>query len=89
MDKDLKKLNNFHKKISFLFSFIVFFIYFSFIYLVAFHIGFLTNNFFFNLNLGLLYSFAVIILCILITGIYVWWNNSFYEKELKKIKKIE
>jgi len=89
MDADLKKLNNFHKKISFLFSVIVFFIYFSFICMVAFHIGFLSNNFFFNLNLGLLYSFAVIILCILITGIYVWWNNSFYEKELKKIKKIE
>ncbi|WP_458646944.1 DUF485 domain-containing protein [Thermodesulfobium fumaratoxidans] len=89
MNEDLKKLNSLHKKISFLFSIIVFFIYFSFIYLVAFDIGFLSNNSLFNLNNGLFCSFIVIILCLSITGIYVWWNNSFYEKELSKIKKIE
>ncbi len=89
MNEDLKKLNSLHKKISFMLSIIVFLIYFSFIYLVAFDIGFLSNNFLFNLNNGLLCSLIVITLCLLITGIYVWWNNSFYEIELKKIKKIE
>ncbi|AWB10941.1 Uncharacterized membrane protein, DUF485 family [Thermodesulfobium acidiphilum] len=89
MNNDLKKLNSLHKRVSFLFSVIVFLIYFGFIYLVAFDIGFLSNHFLFNLNNGLLCSFIVIASCLFITGIYVWWNNSFYEKELKKIKKIE
>jgi uncharacterized membrane protein (DUF485 family) len=89
MDEDLKKLNNFHKKISFLFSVIVFLIYFSFTYAVAFDINLLSNVSLFNLNIGILCSVIVIALCILITGIYVWWNNSFYEKEIKRIKKIE
>ncbi|AEE15244.1 protein of unknown function DUF485 [Thermodesulfobium narugense DSM 14796] len=87
MNEDLKKLNSFHKKISFLFSAVVFLIYFSFIYVVAFDIDFFSNNFLFNLNSVLLCSFIVIILCLFITGIYVWWNNNFYEKRLNKLKK--
>lgn len=39
-----------------------------------------------TLTLGILVGFGIILLAWLLTGIYVWWANNYYDKEVEHFK---
>lgn len=62
-------------------------VYLGFIFTVAFAKDFLATKVGSHINIGLLLGLGIIIFTWAITGIYVYWANNQYDKEVNNIKK--
>ncbi len=89
MRKELETLIKKSNRVRFIFTFLIIFIYFSFIFLIAFgkdtlSIPISENS---GTNLGIILGIGVIISSWMLTGLYVLWANRIYDPEVEKIIK--
>ncbi len=75
--------------VSLVLTFLMLVIYFGFILLIAFDKPFLAKPIGGNLTLGLPIGFGILIVAWLLTGVYIWWANKFYDKRVDELKKIK
>jgi uncharacterized membrane protein (DUF485 family) len=74
-------------RISLSLTFLMLFIYFGFILLIAFDKPFLAKPFEGNLTIGLPIGIGILIFTWLLTGVYIWWANKYYDKLVNELKK--
>lgn len=72
--------------VSLLLTFIMLFIYFGFILLIAFDKSFLAKPIGKNLTIGLPIGIGILVIAWLLTGIYTWWANTRYDKQVNELK---
>jgi uncharacterized membrane protein (DUF485 family) len=82
-----KKLVKTRWNISLSFTFIMLFIYIGFLMVVAYHKDTLKMPLGDSLNLAIVVGLGIIIFSWLITGVYVYWANNYYDAAVKEIKK--
>ena len=82
-----KKLVKSRWNISLSFTFIMLFIYIGFLLVVAFQEDTLKMPLGDSLNLAIVVGIGIIIFSWLITGVYVYWANNYYDAAVKEIKK--
>ena len=82
-----KKLVKSRWNISLSFTFIMLFIYIGFLLIVAFQKDTLKMPLGDSLNLAIVVGIGIIIFSWLITGVYVYWANNYYDAAVKEIKK--
>ncbi|HXA02017.1 MAG TPA: DUF485 domain-containing protein [Cytophagaceae bacterium] len=75
-------------RVSLLLTFIMLFIYFGFILTIAFHKDWLAYKIGSHISIGLPIGVGIIISAWLLTGIYVSWANSVYDKKVEELKSI-
>lgn len=73
--------------VSLLLTFVMLFIYFGFILLIAFDKSFLAKPIGKNLTIGLPIGIGILITAWVLTGIYTWWANTHYDKQVDELKK--
>lgn len=61
-------------------------VYLGFIFTVAFAKDFLATKIGSHLNIGLLLGLGIILFTWAITGVYVYWANNYYDKEVNSLK---
>lgn len=61
-------------------------LYFGFIMIIAFNKSLFAYKVTSSLTLGIVCGLGLIILAWLFTGVYTWWANNFYDKEVEKLK---
>jgi uncharacterized membrane protein (DUF485 family) len=74
-------------RISLLLTFLMLFVYFGFILLIAFDKSFLAKSFGKNLTIGLPIGIGILIFAWLLTGIYTSWANRTYDTKVEELKK--
>lgn len=82
-----KKLVKNRWNISLTFTFLMLFVYIGFLMVVAYHKETLKMPIGDSLNLAIIVGLGIIIFSWLITGVYVYWANNYYDAEVKEIKK--
>ena len=82
-----KKLVKSRWNISLSFTFIMLFIYIGFLLVVAFQKDTRKMPLGDSLNLAIVVGIGIIIFSWLITGVYVYWANNYYDAAVKEIKK--
>lgn len=82
-----KKLVKNRWNISLTFTFLMLFVYIGFLMVVAYHKETLKMPVGGSLNLAIIVGIGIIIFSWLITGVYVYWANNYYDAEVKEIKK--
>ena len=82
-----KKLVKNRWNISLSFTFIMLFVYIGFLMVVAYHKETLKMPLGDSLNLAIVVGLGIIIFSWLITGVYVYWANNYYDASVKEIKK--
>jgi uncharacterized membrane protein (DUF485 family) len=70
-------------------TFIMLFIYFGFVLLIAFNKPFLAKPIGQNLTLGLPVGIGILFSAWLLTGVYTWWANKYYDKQVNELKNKE
>lgn len=86
-NKDFLELVKRRRKFTWLLTFIICFVYFLFILLIAFFPSFLSIRFAdTNITLGMPFAIFVIFLCFLLTGVYVKKANNEFDAIIEKIK---
>jgi uncharacterized membrane protein (DUF485 family) len=87
---DLPEFKRMVKKkwqVSLLLTFLMLIIYFGFILLIAFDKPFLAKPIGKNLTIGLPIGIGILIFAWLLTGVYTWWANKYYDKQVDELKK--
>ncbi|MEJ7779770.1 MAG: DUF485 domain-containing protein [Daejeonella sp.] len=82
-----KKLVKTRWNISLSFTFIMLFVYIGFLMVVAYQKETLKMPLGDSLNLAIVVGLGIIIFSWLITGVYVYWANNYYDASVKEIKK--
>jgi uncharacterized membrane protein (DUF485 family) len=83
---EFKKLVSQRWTISLILTFLMLAVYLGFIFAVAFAKDLLAVKLGAHLNWGLLLGLGIIIFTWIITGVYVYWANSKYDKMVNEIK---
>ena len=73
--------------ISLTFTFLMLFVYIGFLMVVAYQKETLKMPIGESLNLAIIMGIGIIIFSWLITGVYVYWANNYYDAAVKEIKK--
>ena len=73
--------------ISLTFTFLMLFVYLGFLLVVAYQKDTLKMPVGDSLNLAIIVGIGIIIFSWLITGVYVYWANNYYDAAVKEIKK--
>ena len=73
--------------VSLILASIMLFAYFGFILLIAFNKNLLATKISKGLTLGIPVGLGIIVLAWVLTGIYVRWANSHYDKKVEELKK--
>lgn len=73
--------------ISLTFTFLMLFVYIGFLMVVAYYKESLKIPIGDSLNLAIIVGLGIIIFSWLITGVYVYWANNYYDAAVKEIKK--
>ena len=73
--------------ISLILTCIMLVIYFGFILLIAFDKPYLAKPIGKNITLGLPIGIGILIFAWLLTGIYTYWANNIYDKQINELKK--
>ncbi|SKB32027.1 DUF485 domain-containing protein [Daejeonella lutea] len=73
--------------ISLTFTFLMLFVYIGFLMVVAYQKETLKMPIGDSLNLAIIVGLGIIIFSWLITGVYVYWANNYYDAAVKEIKK--
>lgn len=74
-------------KVSLFLTFVMLVIYFGFILLIAFDKPFLARPIAPNITLGLPIGIGILIVAWILTGIYIFWANKNYDKQVDELKK--
>ncbi|MEJ7694438.1 DUF485 domain-containing protein [Daejeonella sp.] len=82
-----KKLVKNRWNISLTLTFLMLFVYIGFLMVVAYHKETLKMPVGDSLNLAIIVGIGIIIFSWLITGVYVYWANNYYDAAVKEIKK--
>ncbi len=82
-----KKLVTNRWSISLTFTFLMLFVYIGFLMVVAYQKETLKMPVGDSLNLAIIVGLGIIIFSWLITGVYVYWANNYYDAAVKEIKK--
>ena len=82
-----RKLVKSRWNISLTFTFLMLFVYIGFLMVVAYHKETLKMPVGDSLNLAIIVGIGIIIFSWLITGVYVYWANNYYDAAVKEIKK--
>ena len=82
-----KKLVKNRWNISLTFTFLMLFVYIGFLLVVAYQKDTLKMPVGDSLNLAIIVGIGIIIFSWLITGVYVYWANNYYDAAVKEIKK--
>ena len=82
-----KKLVKNRWNISLTFTFLMLFVYIGFLFVVAYQKDTLKMPVGDSLNLAIIVGIGIIIFSWLITGVYVYWANNYYDAAVKEIKK--
>lgn len=82
-----KKLVKNRWNVSLSFTFVILFVYIGFLLYVAYDKELLKMPIGDSLNLAILVGLGIILFSWLITGVYVYWANNYYDKSVKEIKK--
>lgn len=82
-----KKLVKNRWNISLTFTFLMLFVYIGFLMVVAYQKETLKMPIGESLNLAIIVGIGIIIFSWLITGVYVYWANNYYDADVKEIKK--
>jgi len=85
--REFKELVSKKNKVAFTLAFLEIVIYFGFILLLAFKKEVLGQTLGEGLTLGIPIGIAVIVISWILTGIYVYWANSVYDKAVEELKK--
>jgi len=87
-DEEFKALASKKDTISIILTILELFLYFGFIGLIAFNKPFLAQKMSEggSTTIGIPIAVGTIIGSILLTGVYIFWANSTYDTEVKKIK---
>ena len=73
--------------ISLTFTFLMLFVYIGFLLVVAYQKDTLKMPVGDSLNLAIIVGIGIIVFSWLITGVYVYWANNYYDAAVKEIKK--
>lgn len=84
---EFKKLVSARWSVALTLTVIMLVVYLGFIFTVAFAKDFLAIKIGSHINIGLLLGLGIIIFTWAITGLYVYWDNNEYDKEVNNIKK--
>lgn len=82
-----KKLVKTRWVISLAFTFVMLFVYIGFLLVIAYNKDFLKMPIGNSVNLAIVVGLGVIIFSWLLTGVYVYWANNYYDSDVDKIKK--
>ncbi|MDP3469028.1 MAG: DUF485 domain-containing protein [Daejeonella sp.] len=82
-----KKLVKNRWNVSLSFTFIMLFVYIGFLLFVAYDKETLKMPIGDSLNLAIVVGLGIILFSWLITGVYVYWANNYYDEAVKEIKK--
>lgn len=82
-----KKLVKNRWSISLTFTFLMLFVYIGFLMVVAYQKETLKMPVGDSLNLAIIVGMGIIVFSWLITGVYVYWANNYYDAAVKEIKK--
>lgn len=82
-----KKLVKNRWNISLTFTFLMLLVYIGFLMIVAYHKETLKIPVGESLNVAIIVGIGIIIFSWLITGVYVYWANNYYDAAVKEIKK--
>ena len=82
-----KKLVKNRWNISLTFTFLMLFVYIGFLMVVAYQKETLKMPLGDSLNLAIVVGLGIIVFSWLITGVYVYWANNYYDAAVKEIKK--
>lgn len=82
-----KKLVKNRWNISLSFTFIMLFVYIGFLLVVAYNKDALKMPLGESINLAIVVGLGIIIFSWLITGVYVYWANNYYDASVEEIKK--
>lgn len=82
-----KKLVKNRWNISLTFTFLMLFVYIGFLLVVAYQKDTLKTPVGDSLNLAIIVGIGIIVFSWLITGVYVYWANNYYDAAVKEIKK--
>lgn len=87
-DPDFKKLVSNKNTISWILCILELVLYFGFVYLVAYNKPFLAQklNAGKAMTIGIPIAIGTILLSWVLTGIYIWWANTNYDSQVKKIR---
>lgn len=83
---EFRKLVRQKWQISLLLTFLMLFIYFGFILLIAFDKPFLARPLGKNLTIGLPIGIGILVFAWLLTGVYTWWANKYYDRQVEQLK---
>src|SRR4051812_12596911 len=83
---EFKKLVSKRWTISLLMTCIMLAAYFGYILTIAFNKSVLASKIGNNLTIGLPIGLGIIIMAWVMTGIYVYWANNYYDKSVTEIK---
>lgn len=83
---EFKKLVSQRWSVALALTFLMLAVYLGFIFTVAFAKEFLASKIGLSVNVGLLLGLGVILFTWVLTGIYVYWANNTYDKEVNKLK---
>ncbi|MDX2195215.1 MAG: DUF485 domain-containing protein [Cytophagales bacterium] len=84
---EFKRLVASRGKISMLFTATIFGVYFGFLLLVAFGKEWLSITITIGLTLAIALGIAILVFTWIITGIYIYWANNVYDKQVTELKK--
>ncbi len=82
-----KKLVRNRWVVSLTFTFIMLFVYIGFLLVVAYDKGLLKMPIGDSINLAIIVGLSIIVFAWLITGVYVYWANNYYDAAVSEIKK--
>ena len=82
-----KKLVKNRWNVSLSFTFVMLFVYIGFLLYVAYDKELLKMPIGDSLNLAIVVGLGIILFSWLITGVYVYWANNYYDKSVNEIKK--
>jgi len=82
-----KKLVKNRWNVSLSFTFVMLFVYIGFLLYVAYDKELLKMPIGDSLNLAIVVGLGIILFSWLITGVYVYWANNYYDESVKEIKK--
>ncbi|MCX8027503.1 MAG: DUF485 domain-containing protein [Thermodesulfovibrionales bacterium] len=85
-DPEFKTLVSQKTIISFVLTVLELFLYFGFIWLIAYNKPFLSSKFYGVITWGIPIAVGTIILSWILTGIYVLWANNKYDTMVKNIR---
>jgi uncharacterized membrane protein (DUF485 family) len=84
--KEFRELASKKNRISILLTALELIMYFGFVFVLAFKKELLSQKITEGLTVGIPVGIAIIVLSWLLTGVYVFWANAFYDKVVEEIK---